>query len=89
MRWRCTRSATDGLFVTGSFTAAPFLSAELGVELTGGGRLAAQGTARRSGAASRRPGSSACRCTPCCAPHETLTLLPRIGGRLLPARRSR
>ena len=74
----------DGLFVTGSFTAAPFLAAELGVELLAGGRLAAQGTARRAGGGVppawqfRLPVHALLR------PHETLQLQPRIAGRLLP-----
>ncbi len=74
----------DGLFVTGSFTAAPFLAAELGVELLSGGRLAAQGTALRAGGGVppawqfRLPVHALLR------PHETLAVQPRIGGRVLP-----
>ena len=73
----------DGLFVTGAFTAAPFLAAELGVEFIAGGALAAQGTALRAGGGVppswqfRLPVHALLR------PHEALTLQPRIAGRLL------
>ena len=76
-------SGHDGLFVTGSFTAAPFLAPELGVELFSGTRLAAQGTALRAGGGIppawqfRLPVHALLR------PHEVASLQTRIAGRLL------
>ncbi len=75
--------ALDGLYITGAFTAAPFLAAELGVEFLAGGQLAAQGTALRGGASVppawqfRLPAHALLR------PQQAATLQPRIAGHLL------
>jgi GT2 family glycosyltransferase len=73
----------DGLFLTGSFTAATFLAAELGVEFLAGNTLVAQGVARRDGGGVppcwqfRIPIHALLR------PHEELPLLPRVAGHRL------
>ncbi len=53
------------------------------MELLSGDLLAAQATAVRSGGGVRPPGSSACRCTPCCARTRRPRCSPRIAGLLL------
>jgi len=75
----------DGLFLTGAFTAAGFLSPDLGVEFfTAGGNLAAQGMAHRQGGGVppswqfRLPMHALLR------PGEQMVVRPRIAGRLLP-----
>ncbi len=70
----------DGRYLTGSFTAAPFLAAELGVEFLAAGVLAAQGTALRSGGGVppswlfRLPMHALLR------PHESLSVQARVAG---------
>ena len=75
----------DGLYVTGSFTAAPFLAAELGVELFSGGRLAAQGVAARAGGGIPPAWQFRLPLHALLRPNEAMTLQPRIAGRLLAA----
>ena len=73
----------DGLFLTGAFTAAPFLAAELGVEFLAGGVVAAQGTALRDGGGVPPSWQFRLPLHALLRPNETVTLRPRVGGRLL------
>lgn len=79
---RVTATASDGLFLTGGFTAAPFLLPELGVEFLAGATLVAQAVAVRDNDAAawrfRLPVHALLR------PHESLIVQPRIAGMLLP-----
>ena len=77
------QAGSDGVFLTGVFTAAPFMSPEIGVEWLAGGLLVAQAVARREPGVPpawrfRLPIHALLR------PEETLVVQPRVGGLLLP-----
>ena len=78
-----TGAETAGTYLTGSFTAAPFMAPDIGVEWLAGNRLVAQSVAQRDAGAPatwhfRVPIHALLR------PHEALTVQPRIAGLLLP-----
>ena len=81
------RTASDGVFLTGSFRAASFLQPELGVEFLAGDLLVAQSVAVREDALPDGPDASWHFRLPVHAllrPQESRTVQPRIAGRLLP-----
>ena len=76
-------AGNDGPYLTGAFTAAPFMTPDIGVEWLAGDRLVAQAVAQRDAANAstwrfRIPVHALLR------PHEALTVQPRVGGLLLP-----
>jgi len=81
-RLRMGEVGTDGLYLTGSFTAAPFLDPEIGLDWLYGQNVAAQATATRNPGISpvwhfRMPVHTLLR------PGQVASLRPRVGGHLL------
>jgi GT2 family glycosyltransferase len=82
---------SDGVFITGAFSAASFMADEIGVEFLAGNLLMAQAVATRDVGTEEEadggPTQSWRFRLPVHAllrPHETLTVQPRVAGRLLP-----
>ncbi len=81
-------TGSDGVFLTGSFTAAAFMQAELGLEFLADGMLVAQSVATREEAAPSGPDASWRFRLPIhtlLRPQESRIVQPRVAGRLLPA----
>jgi GT2 family glycosyltransferase len=73
----------DGPFITGSFSAAPFLAQELGVEFMAGTVIAARATARRDDGGVPPVWQFRIPIHMLLLPHQKVTLCPRIAGLLL------
>ena len=73
----------DGTSITGAFTAASFLAADLGIEFYAGDTLAAQGVAHRHGGGVPPAWQFRLGLHALLRPHETAVLHPRIGGLML------